>query len=106
MAEITVTEKPLKFDLTADRTSRSEGPSLRDLYERVTPRYAASWKIIGTLLGLSIGELNAIEAGYPTNVKWCCNKMLEKWLEVDTVASWEKLSIVLESPALFNNGML
>ena len=92
-------ENTLKVDVASNR------PLLGDLYELVTPRYAASWKIIGILLGLSIGELNAIEAGYPTNVKWCCNEMLEKWLEVDAVASWEKLSIVLESPALFNNGI-
>ena len=52
------------------------------------------------LLDLPSGELKAIEAGYPTNVKWCCNQMLEKWLEVDTTASWRKLFAVIESPAV------
>ena len=56
-------------------------PSLKDLYQHITPQYAADWKVIGTLLGLPSGELKAIEIGYPTNVKWCCNQMLEKWLE-------------------------
>jgi len=56
--------------------------------------------VIGTLLGLPSGELNAIEAGYPTNVKWCCNQMLERWLEIDTTASWGKLLTVIESPAV------
>ena len=55
---------------------------------------------MGTLLGLPSGELKAIEAGYPTNVKWCCNAMLEKWLEMDTTASWGKLFTVIESPAV------
>ena len=54
---------------------------------------------MGTLLGLPIGKLNAIEAGWPTNVKWCCNQMLDKWLEVDPTASWE-LFTVIESPAI------
>ena len=79
-------------------------PSLRDLYEHITPRCAADWKVIGTLLGIPNGELNAIEVGYPTNPKWCCNKMLEKWLEIDSTASWDKLSEAIKSPAVSANG--
>ena len=75
-------------------------PLLKDLYQHVTPQYAADWKVIGTLLGLPSGELKAIEAGYPTNVKWCCNQMLEKWLEMDPTASWGKLCSAIESPAV------
>ena len=75
-------------------------PKLKDLYERITPYYASDWRVIGTLLGLPSGELKAIEAGYPTNVKWCCNQMLEKWLETDTTASWNKLYSVIQSPAV------
>ena len=56
--------------------------------------------MIGTLLGIPSGEIKAIEAGYPTNVKWCCNLMLEKWIEMDTTASWEQLFTVIESPAV------
>ena len=80
--------------------SVSSTPLLKDLYEYITPDYAADWKVMGTLLGLPIGELNAIEAGWPTNVKWCCNQMLEKWLETDSTASWEKLFTVIESPTI------
>ena len=75
-------------------------PLLKDLYEHITPQYGADWKVIGTLLGLPNGELKAIEAGYPTNVKWCCDQMLEKWLEMDTTATWSKLFTVIESPAV------
>ena len=78
----------------------NSAPLLKDLYEYITPQYAADWKVMGTLLGLPIGELNAIEAGWPTNVKWCCNQMLDKQLEVDPTASWEKLFTVIESPAI------
>ena len=77
-------------------------PLLKDLYQHVTPQYAADWEVIGTLLGLPSGELKAIEAGYPTNVRWCCNQMFKKWLEVDPTASWGKLFTVIESPAVSN----
>ena len=75
-------------------------PSLKDLYELITPQYAAEWKVIGTLLGLPSGELKIIEVGWPTNVEWCCNQMLEKWLEEDTTASWGKLFTAIESAAV------
>ena len=75
-------------------------PLLKDLYQHVTPQYAADWEVIGILLGLPSGELKAIEAGYPTNLKWCCNQMLKKWLEMDVTASWERMFTVIESPAV------
>ena len=75
-------------------------PLLKDLYLHITPQYAAYWEVIGTLLGLPSGELKAIEAGYPTNFKWCCNQMLKQWLEMDITASWSKLFTVIESPAV------
>ena len=74
-------------------------PLPKDLFQHITTQYAADWKVIGTLLGIPSGELQAIEAGWPTNVKWCCNQMLAKWLEVDTSASWGKLLTVIKSLA-------
>ena len=88
------------FKLNAVNTT----PLLKDLYQHITPQYAADWKVIGTLLGLPSGELKAIEAGYPTNVKWCCNQMLEKWLEMDVTASWGKLLTIITSPAISCSG--
>ena len=76
-------------------------PLLKDLYQHITPQYAADWKVIGILLGLPSGILDTIENNYPTNVKWCCNKMLEVWLEKDNTASWGKLLTVIGSPAVF-----
>lgn len=75
-------------------------PSLKELENSVTPQHAAKWKVMGTLLGVPSGKLNAIEAGWPTNAEWCCNKMWETWLDVDTFASWEKIYAAIESPAV------
>lgn len=68
--------------------------------ERMTPRYAADWKVIGTLLGIPYEELKIIEGGYPTNSNLCCEKMWEKWLEIDSNAVWSKLYAVIQSPTL------
>ena len=75
-------------------------PLLKDLYQYITPRYASQWKVIGTLLGLHSEELETIEAGYPTNVHWCCNQMLQKWLRENVSASWNEMLKVIESPAV------
>lgn len=75
-------------------------PPLVDLCERITPRYATDWKVIGTLLGIPNEDLKAIEMGYPTNPRWCCNQMLVKWLEIDSTASWNKLFKAIQSPAV------
>ena len=55
---------------------------------------------MGALLGLSSGELKIIEQDNHYKAAPCCNAVLEKWLEVDPSASWEKLFIVIDSPAV------
>ena len=75
-------------------------PSLRDLYQYITPQYAADWNVIGILLGLPSGTLDIIEHDHVHKATHCCNAMLKKWLEMDTTASWEKLFTAIESPAV------
>ena len=66
-------------------------PTLRELYEKVTPHFATHWKRIGVFLNIRCGELDAIESDFVRNCQECCDRMLAKWLDVDTTASWEKL---------------
>ena len=75
-------------------------PLPRDLYQHITPRYAEDWKVIGTLLGLPSGRLDAIEADYPHRVKDRCNQMFYNWRLMDENFSWKKLFTVIESPAV------
>jgi len=72
-------------------------PELKDLYRHITPRHATQWRVIGTLLGLPTERLNIIEHDHVFKAEPCCNAMLERWLQVDTNASWGKLFIVVES---------
>jgi len=44
--------------------------------------------------------LKIIEYDYNHSAEFCCNAMLEKWLDMDSSASWKKLFEVLELPAL------
>ena len=75
-------------------------PTLKDLFHHITPQYAAHWKVIGTLLGLSSGVLDIIQYDYHDKAVPCCNNMLKKWLQIDITASWKKLFTVIESPAV------
>jgi len=78
-------------------------PLLKDLYENITPQYATDWKVIGSLLGLPREELKIIEHDNYHKAVPCCNAMLEEWLEVDHLASWNKLLSVIQSPAVSND---
>ena len=75
-------------------------PTLRELNEKITPHFAAHWRRIGIFLDIIPGELDIIESDHFGNCTECCNRMLAKWLDVDTSASWEKLkdSIKLAIP--------
>jgi len=75
-------------------------PLLKDLYEKITPKYATFWKIIGVLLGLQPEELNIIEEDNNNKAESCCNAMFDKWLNTDPSASWERLFKAIESPAM------
>ena len=75
-------------------------PSLRDLQQYFTPRYAVQWRMIGIQLGLPSGKLDIIEHDNRDKARECCNAMLKEWLQVDMAASWEKLFTVIESPAV------
>ena len=56
--------------------------------------------MIGTLLGLPSGTLEIIKYDNRDKARPCCDAVLEEWLEVDSTASWEKLLMVIESPAV------
>ena len=81
-------------------------PSIRDLHKYITPRYAADWKVVGTQLGIPRGQLDVIEVNHPNKVKDRCDQMLNRWLCMDTSASWGKLFNAIESAAVCSTSEL
>ena len=77
-------------------------PAIKDLQQYFTPQYATQWKVIGIQLGLSSGVLDIIEHDNHYKAIPCCNAMLNKWLKMNTTASWRKVFTVIKSPAMFH----
>ena len=75
-------------------------PELKDLYNFITRDHAAHWRVIGTLLGVNEGSLDAIEKNFPSNVKLCCNDLLKEWLNTDINARWKNIIEAIDSPAV------
>ena len=75
-------------------------PSLQQLTDLVIPHYAAKWKVIGLLLGLSQSEIDIIEYDHGRNAINCCIGMWGKWLDTNTSATWRKALDVLERKAV------
>ena len=57
-------------------------------------------------LGLTSERLNIIEHDHVFKAEPCCNAMLEKWLQIDTTASWRKLFTVIATLFTFKIGQL
>ena len=74
-------------------------PKSKDLLNLVTPKYAAQWRVIGTLLGLERTRLDIIDHDRHHRAEDCCNAVWEEWLDMDTTASWCKVIEAIESPA-------
>ena len=75
-------------------------PLLKDLENFITPHYAAQWRQIGTQLSLPKGTLDIIEHDNFHKAELCCNAMWERWLELDSSATWIKLLDIVHSPAV------
>ena len=76
-----------------------ERPQLKDLVEHVILLCAPEWQIIGILLDIPFGELRIIEADNK-GVKKCVMEVLNKWLDSDHAASWEKILTAIKSPVV------
>ena len=73
-----------------------EKPPLHELNDHVVPRWASSWKELGTQLKLEQHLLQNIEKDNASDYERCCSKMLSEWLEINTSASWGTLLNALD----------
>lgn len=77
--------------ITAKKDTR---PQLVDLYSEVVPKYATNWDDLGIKLGLEKHHIDTISqnnAYNPNRLPECCKAMLNKWLEIDCSATWDKI---------------
>ena len=70
------------------------------MFRVITPDYAAHWKVIGALLGLSTTCLDETETTNPTNLQWCCNEMLKIWLARNVSPTWKDIVTAIDSCTL------
>ena len=71
-------------------------PKLKDLSYLVTRNYAAKWKVIGLLLGLTQPQLDIIDNDHGRSAVKSCNEMWGKWLATHINATWEEVLNSLE----------
>ena len=69
-------------------------PTAKD-YQRFLITYCVQWKAIGLQLGLEQAALNVIEFDHRNQSKKCLMLTLEKWLQMDTKATWSKLELAI-----------
>lgn len=72
-------------------------PSLKDLFNIVTPDYAVHWKTIGAHLKISNGLLATIGHDNHHKAEDCCNAVWEEWLNIDFFASWYKVIRIVDT---------
>ena len=83
--------------------TEKQKPLRVDLYNHIIPRFAARWRVIGSLLGIRKGDLDTIEHDH-RKARPCCYAVLDEWLDVDPTASWKKMIEVIDSSALLSEG--
>ena len=66
-------------------------PDMKDLNTYVVQQQAAQWEELGLELGLKRYHIDNIARDHPHEAVICCRKMLQKWLDIDSSASWRKL---------------
>ena len=77
-------------------------PSLKFLNRYVKGSVGWKWYDLGIELLHSndVGELNTIEAEYPSDLNRCCTKMFQLWLKKQPIASWNQLIEALRQPGI------
>ena len=75
-------------------------PKLKDLYNCVAVKYAASWKEVGRSLNIKENILKIIEKDCPRDCEECCSRMLKEWLDLTPDATWGALLGALDSACI------
>ena len=71
-------------------------PTVKEFNELIRDKVAEDWQDLGIQLEIAPEQLRIIKNNYPQNIKMCCTKMFENWIENDYTANWDKLIKALE----------
>ena len=69
-------------------------PAPKD-YQQFLTKYCLEWRSIGLQLGLEQDVLDVINADHLNQRKECFGLTLDKWLQLDTEATWSKLELAI-----------
>ena len=67
---------------------------MKDLTKHIVEQQAAQWEKLGVELGLKdyhIASISKDNEHNPNRSVTCCTVMLQKWLDIDSSATWSKL---------------
>ena len=72
----------------------NDKPTLKLLNKYVRDKVAPCWYDFGVELleNEYIEQLDIIEKNHPGDVQRCCSEMFKYWLQIDTEATWNKLT--------------
>ena len=65
---------------------------MRELSRHFVQQQAAQWETLGLELGLKDYDIAIIAKDHPNDAATGCRVMLQKWLDTDLLASWNKLN--------------
>ena len=71
-----------------------EKPKPKDYYQFLT-NYCIEWRSIGLQLNLELSALDVIYADNHKQTRECFRLVLEKWLNMDTEATWSTLELAI-----------
>ena len=87
------------------RSTEKERPTMKDLNRYVIKKYNSSWKDIGMELGLEFCVLKTIANDNPLDGAACLSETLNKWLNLNTDATWKAVEIALTNVNRINHGL-
>ena len=68
---------------------------MKGLNRYITRKYASDWLDIGIELELDLDVLNIIKSDNPQDCVACLRNTLDKWLKLNTDATWKTLEIAI-----------
>ena len=73
-------------------------PEISELHKHIVPKYAARWRDLGVQLKIPEHQLNTIavnNTNHPSYSEQCCKAVLQKWMEINTNATWDMLQMAI-----------